>query len=96
VRNKNKTIYCYSEPEKMNALLKIGKSAEITRFKGLGEISPNEFKHFIGSEMRLDPVILAKEDRIQDLLAYFMGKNTKDRQDFIIENLRIEEDILNA
>jgi topoisomerase-4 subunit B len=96
VRNKNKTIYCYNESERKLALLEIGKSAEITRFKGLGEISPNEFKHFIGSEMRLDPVILAKEDRIQDLLAYFMGKNTKERQDFIIENLRIEEDILNA
>ena len=96
VRNKNKTIYCYNEQERKNALLEIGKSAEITRFKGLGEISPNEFKHFIGPDMRLDPVILAKEDRIQDLLAYFMGKNTKDRQDFIIDNLRIEEDIVDA
>jgi topoisomerase-4 subunit B len=93
VRNKNKTIYCYNEEERKDALLEIGKSAEITRFKGLGEISPNEFKHFIGKDMRLDPVILAKEDKIQDLLAYFMGKNTKDRQDFIIENLRVEEDI---
>ena len=96
VRNKNKTIYCYNEQERKNALLEIGKSAEITRFKGLGEISPNEFKHFIGPDMRLDPVILAKEDRIQDLLAYFMGKNTKERQDFIIDNLRIEEDIVDA
>ena len=96
VRNKNKTIYCYSEEERRNALEEIGKSAEITRFKGLGEISPNEFKHFIGPEMRLDPVILAKEDKIQDLLKYFMGKNTKERQDFIIDNLRVEEDIVDA
>lgn len=96
VRNKKKTIYCYSEEERRNALEDIGKSAEITRFKGLGEISPNEFKHFIGPEMRLDPVILAKEDKIQDLLKYFMGKNTKERQDFIIDNLRVEEDIVDA
>ena len=96
VRNKKKTIYCYSEEERKNALEEIGKSAEITRFKGLGEISPNEFKHFIGPEMRLDPVILAKEDKIQDLLKYFMGKNTKERQDFIIDNLRVEEDIVDA
>ena len=96
VRNKNKTIYCYSEEERRNALEEIGKSAEITRLKGLGEISPNEFKHFIGPEMRLDPVILAKEDKIQDLLKYFMGKNTKERQDFIIDNLRVEEDIVDA
>ena len=93
VRNKKKTIYCYNEQERKDALLKIGKSAEITRFKGLGEISPNEFKHFIGPNMRLDPVILAKEDKIHDLLSYFMGKNTKERQDFIIDNLRVEEDI---
>ena len=96
VRNKKKTIYCYSEEERRNALEEIGKSAEITRFKGLGEISPNEFKHFIGPEMRLDPVILAKEDKIQDLLKYFMGKNTKERQDFIVDNLRVEEDIVDA
>jgi topoisomerase-4 subunit B len=94
VRNKKKTIYCYSEQERRDALLEIGKAAEITRFKGLGEISPNEFKHFIGSDMRLDPVILAKEDRIQYLLKYFMGKNTKERQEFIIDNLRVEEDIV--
>jgi len=96
VRNKKQTIYCYSEEERRNALEEIGKSAEMTRFKGLGEISPNEFKHFIGPEMRLDPVILAKEDKIQDLLKYFMGKNTKERQDFIIDNLRVEEDIVDA
>ena len=95
VRNKTKTIYCYNEEERKNAFLDIGSSAEITRFKGLGEISPNEFKHFIGPEMRLDPVILSREDKIQDLLSYFMGKNTKERQDFIISNLRLEEDILN-
>ncbi|MEC7645857.1 MAG: DNA topoisomerase IV subunit B [Bacteroidota bacterium] len=94
VRNKSRTIYCYNEEERKKALLEIGKSAEITRFKGLGEISPSEFKHFIGSDMRLDPVILAKEDKIQDLLSYFMGKNTKERQNFIIDNLRVEEDIL--
>ena len=96
VRNKKKTIYCYSEEEKKIALEEIGKSVEITRFKGLGEISPDEFKHFIGPEMRLDPIILAKEDKIQDLLKYFMGKNTKERQDFIIDNLRVEEDIFDA
>jgi topoisomerase-4 subunit B len=96
VRNKKKIIYCYSEKERSNALEEIGKSAEITRFKGLGEISPNEFKHFIGPKMRLDPVILAKEDKIQDLLKYFMGKNTKERQDFIIDNLRVEDDIVDA
>ncbi|MDC3390084.1 type IIA DNA topoisomerase subunit B [Flavobacteriales bacterium] len=94
VRNKSKTIYCYDENERKNALIKIGKSAEITRFKGLGEISPNEFKHFIGDDMRLEPVILGKDDRIKDLLDYYMGKNTKDRQNFIINNLRIEEDII--
>mgnify|MGYP001205458653 CR=1 FL=1 len=96
VRNKNKTIYCYTEKERKDALLEIGNSAEITRFKGLGEISPDEFKHFIGPDMRLDPVILAKEDSIQDLLKYFMGKNTKERQDFIIDNLRVEEDIIDG
>ena len=94
VRNKSKTIYCYDENERKNALIKIGKSAEITRFKGLGEISPNEFKHFIGDDMRLEPVILGKDDKIKDLLDYYMGKNTKDRQNFIINNLRIEEDII--
>ncbi len=96
IRNKHKTIYCYNNQERKDALLEIGQSAEITRFKGLGEISPNEFKHFIGPEMRLDPVILAKEDKIQDLLSYFMGKNTKERQDFIINNLREEEDIIDG
>ena len=96
VRNKKKTYYCYTEKERKDAVADIGVNAEITRFKGLGEISPNEFKNFIGDEMRLDPVILGKEATIQDLLKYYMGKNTKERQDFIIENLRIEEDIIDA
>ena len=94
VRNKKQTIYCYNEQERKEALSNIGKSAEITRFKGLGEISPKEFKQFIGPNMRLEPVILAKEDKIQDLLQYFMGKNTKERQSFIIDNLRVEEEFL--
>tara|TARA_B110000459_G_scaffold50450_2_gene56336 strand:- start:96 stop:1943 length:1848 start_codon:yes stop_codon:yes gene_type:complete len=96
VRNKKKTHYCYTEKERKDAIADIGVNAEITRFKGLGEISPNEFKHFIGAEMRLDPVILGKEATIQDLLQYYMGKNTKERQDFIIDNLRVEEDIIDA
>jgi len=94
IRNKHKTFYCFNEKERKDALLDIGHSAEITRFKGLGEISPNEFKHFIGPKMRLDPVILAKDDKIQEILSYFMGKNTKDRQDFIINNLREENNII--
>ena len=93
VRNKKETFYCYSNEEKQEAIDKIGKSPEITRFKGLGEISPNEFKHFIGKDMRLDPVILGKESKIQEILGFFMGKNTPDRQKFIIENLRVEGDI---
>tara|TARA_B100001540_G_C15806371_1_gene642253 strand:- start:21 stop:1865 length:1845 start_codon:yes stop_codon:yes gene_type:complete len=93
VRNKKETFYCYSNEEKQEAIDKIGKSPEITRFKGLGEISPNEFKYFIGKDMRLDPVILGKESKIQEILGFFMGKNTPDRQKFIIENLRVEGDI---
>ena len=93
IRNRKETFYCYSDEEKQIAIDKIGKNSEITRFKGLGEISPNEFKHFIGRDMRLEPVILGKESKIQQLLAFFMGKNTPDRQNFIIENLRVEEDI---
>ena len=93
VRNKKETFYCYSNEEKQEAIDKIGKFPEITRFKGLGEISPNEFKHFIGKDMRLDPVILGKESKIQEILGFFMGKNTPDRQKFIIENLRVEGDI---
>ena len=93
VRNRKETFYCYSDDEKQIAIDKIGKNPEITRFKGLGEISPNEFKHFIGRDMRLEPVILGKESKIHQLLGFFMGKNTPDRQNFIIENLRVEEDI---
>ena len=94
VRNKQKTFYCYNDEEKNNALKEIGNSAEITRFKGLGEISPNEFKHFIGPDIRLEPVILGSSEKIHDVLEYFMGKNTKERQDFIINNLRVEEQII--
>ncbi len=94
VRNKTKTFYCYSDEEKRNAINKIGKGAEITRFKGLGEISPDEFKYFIGDDIRLEPVRLHKDDTVSNLLEFYMGKNTPDRQDFIIDNLRIEEDYL--
>ncbi len=93
VRNKKKTIYCYSEEERRNAISEIGKAAEITRFKGLGEISPDEFIHFIGADIRLEPVLLSKENSIDSILSYFMGKNTPERQDFIIDNLRVEKDI---
>jgi len=93
VRNKTRTFYCYTEIEKQNAIDKIGKSFEITRFKGLGEISPKEFKNFIGKDMRLDPVIINKETSIDDVLKYYMGKNTVDRQDFIINNLKAEENL---
>lgn len=92
VRNKKKTIYCYNEEERVNAIAELGKNPEITRFKGLGEISPDEFKHFIGDDIRLEPVILSKEMSIDNILSYFMGKNTPERQDFIIENLRVEKD----
>ncbi|MBM3404279.1 MAG: type IIA DNA topoisomerase subunit B [Bacteroidetes bacterium] len=94
VRNKQKTIYCYSEEEKHAAITRLGTNPEITRFKGLGEISPEEFKHFIGPTMRLDPVILTKDASINEVLAFYMGKNTPDRQGFIIENLRVEEDLV--
>lgn len=92
VRNKKKTIYCYSDEERKNAIQELGKSPEITRFKGLGEISPDEFVHFIGEDIRLEPVLLSKEASIDSILSYFMGKNTQERQDFIIENLRVEKD----
>lgn len=92
VRNKRETIYCYSEEEKHNAIYKLGGKPEITRFKGLGEISPDEFGLFIGKNMRLDPVILSKEQKIQNLLSYYMGKNTPDRQRHIVDNLRVEVD----
>ncbi|MBN2663409.1 MAG: type IIA DNA topoisomerase subunit B [Bacteroidales bacterium] len=92
VRNKQKTIYCYSEHEKDVAIAELGKTHEITRFKGLGEISPGEFKYFIGDNIRLEPVILNKEDSVNKMLDFYMGKNTPQRQDFIIENLRVEEE----
>lgn len=93
VRNKQKTIYCYSDEERQRAIQEIGSKAEITRFKGLGEISPEEFSLFIGEDMRLDPIMLRPETSIQKLLEYYMGKNTMDRQKFIISNLKIEKDI---
>ena len=95
VRNKKETIYCYSEEERVNALEKLVRNPEVTRFKGLGEISPNEFKHFIGKDMRLEPVIIGKKMSIEDMLSFYMGKNTPERQEFIIENLRVEKDISN-
>jgi topoisomerase-4 subunit B len=94
VRNKKKTIYCYSIDEKEKAIVELGANPEITRFKGLGEISPDEFKYFIGEDMRIDPVRISSHDAIPDLLSFFMGKNTPERQDFIIENLRFESDVL--
>jgi topoisomerase IV subunit B len=94
VRNKQETIYCYSEQEKQSAVRKLGSKPEITRFKGLGEISPDEFGRFIGEEMRLQPVILEHGDHIQQLLEYYMGKNTQERQEFIINNLKVELDII--
>jgi topoisomerase-4 subunit B len=93
VRNKKETIYCYSEQEKQQAIQKLGPRPEITRFKGLGEISPDEFKAFIGRKMRLDPVTLTGETSLHGLLDYYMGKNTPERQEFIIRNLRIEEEL---
>ena len=94
VRNKKETLYCYSEEERLKAVAKCGVNAEITRFKGLGEISPDEFREFIGEGMRLDKVRITKDDPIHDLLEFYMGKNTYERQGFIIDNLRIEEDIV--
>lgn len=94
VRNKKETIYCYSEEEKQKAITKLGSKPEITRFKGLGEISPDEFGGFIGEDIRLEPVILQKENSIQKILTYYMGKNTPERQNFIIDNLKIEKDDL--
>ena len=95
VRNKQRTIYCYSEEEKQNAIKELGKNPEITRFKGLGEISPDEFRHFIGKDIRLDQVSMKKEDAVKEMLEFYMGKNTMERQGFIIDNLVIEEDIIN-
>ncbi|MFT5437552.1 MAG: topoisomerase-4 subunit B [Ulvibacter sp.] len=92
VRNKKKTIYCYSEEERKNAMIELKQNPEITRFKGLGEISPDEFVHFIGADIRLDPVMLDKSMSIEELLSFYMGKNTPDRQRFIIDNLKFELD----
>ena len=92
VRNKKETIYCYSEQERVNAMEKLGQKPEITRFKGLGEISPDEFKHFIGEDIRLDPVMLDRAVGIDELLSFYMGKNTPKRQEFIIDNLKVELD----
>lgn len=93
VRNKKETIYCYSEPERINAIEKLGPKPEITRFKGLGEISPNEFKNFIGEGIRLENVSVEGESSVQQLLNYYMGKNTPERQDHIIRELRLEEEL---
>jgi topoisomerase-4 subunit B len=94
VRDKKQTFYCYSEEEKQHAIKKLKGKPEITRFKGLGEISPDEFVHFIGKDIRLDPIMLDKEMSIDKLLEFYMGKNTPDRQKFIIENLKVELDIV--
>jgi len=94
VRNKKETIYCYSEREKAEAIEKLKGKPEITRFKGLGEISPDEFKNFIGEDIRLDPVMLDKETGVEDLLQFYMGKNTPERQGFIIDNLKVEMDLV--
>ena len=93
VRNKKETIYCYSDQERLDAIAKLGSKPEITRFKGLGEISPDEFGNFIGEDIRLDPIILQKETSINQILSFYMGKNTPDRQVFIIDNLKVEKDI---
>ncbi|WP_405198803.1 DNA topoisomerase IV subunit B [Christiangramia sp. LLG6405-1] len=95
VRNKKETIYCYSEMERKQAMEKLKGKPEITRFKGLGEISPDEFVHFIGEDIRLDPVMLDKDKSIEEMLSFYMGKNTPDRQEFIIDNLKFELDLVN-
>ncbi len=96
VRNKKETIYCYSEQERKDAIEKLKPKPEITRFKGLGEISPDEFKNFIGETIRLDPIMMDKNTSIEQLLSFYMGKNTPDRQDFIIKNLKVELDVVEA
>ncbi len=93
VRNKKETRYCYTEEERLKALEELGKNPEITRFKGLGEISPDEFKNFIGKDMRLEPVLIGKDMSVEDMLDFYMGKNTPNRQEFIIENLVVEEEL---
>jgi topoisomerase-4 subunit B len=92
VRNKKETRYCYNEQERVNAIHDLSPKPEITRFKGLGEISPDEFKHFIGKDMRLEPVLIDRNTSLDDILSYYMGKNTPARQEFIIGNLRIEKE----
>ena len=94
IRDKRQTFYCYSDEERQRAIRKLGCKPEITRFKGLGEFSPDEFGKFIGEEIRLEPVILGQDTSIQKTLGYYMGKNTPERQVFIIDNLRIEKDIV--
>jgi topoisomerase-4 subunit B len=94
VRDKKQTIYCYSEEEKRAGIAQLTGKPELTRFKGLGEISPDEFKHFIGDDIRLEPVMMDKAMSIEDLLKFYMGKNTPDRQGFIIDNLRVELDLV--
>ena len=94
VRDKKETHYCYSEKEKQEAMGKLRGKPEVTRFKGLGEISPNEFVHFIGKDIRLDPVMLNKETSVEKLLEFYMGKNTPERQKFIINNLKVELDLI--
>ena len=96
VRNKKETIYCYSESEKQAAMLRLGRNPEVTRFKGLGEISPDEFGRFIGENIKLEPVILQADRSVQQVLAYYMGKNTPARQEFIIDNLRLEKDLVTS
>jgi topoisomerase-4 subunit B len=88
------TIYCYSEEEKRKAIEKVGYNPELTRFKGLGEISPDEFKNFIGPDIRLEQVTLGHEAKIEEILEFYMGKNTPVRQDFIINNLKVEKDLV--
>ena len=94
VRNKKKTFYCYDDEERNKAVEEIGKNPEITRFKGLGEISPSEFKNFIGDDIRLEPIILNRKSKINELLSFYMGKNTQQRQEFIIDKLRVEKDLI--
>jgi topoisomerase IV subunit B len=94
VRNKKETIYCYSDMERQLAIRKLGKNPEITRFKGLGEISPDEFKNFIGEDIRLEPVVITKDASISEILTFYMGKNTPERQEFIINNLVVEKDLI--
>ena len=92
-RSEFETVYCYTEEERLEAIERLSPDPEITRFKGLGEISPDEFRNFIGPEMRLEQVTLHKSDQVKELLEYYMGKNTMERQNFIINNLVVEEDL---